>query len=83
MLAEGFGDKELLFHVLLVPFARLDGDTGGKLAIALLNAASAALLARQAVRAIGPWGLLVPAWLVVNTTSLLPGTLTAALETAS
>ena len=66
VMAEGFGDKELLFHVLLIPFARLDGDTGGKLAIALLNAAIAALLARQAVRAIGPWGLLVPAWLLFS-----------------
>lgn len=66
VMAERFGDKELLFHVLLIPFARMDGDTGGKLAIALLNAAIAALIARQAVRAIGPWGLLVPVWLLFS-----------------
>jgi len=66
VMAERFGDKELLFHVLLIPFARLDGDTGGKLAIALLNAAIAAMLARQAVRALGPWGLLLPVWLLFS-----------------
>jgi hypothetical protein len=66
VMAEHFGDKELLFHVLLIPFGRLDGDSGGKLAIALLNAAIAALIARRAVRAIGPWGLLVPAWLLFS-----------------
>jgi hypothetical protein len=66
VMAEHFGDKELLFHVLLIPFARMDGDTGGKLAIALLNAAIAALLARQAVRAVGPWGLLLPVWLLFS-----------------
>jgi hypothetical protein len=66
VMAEGFGDKELLFHVLLVPFARGDGDAGGKLAIALFNLAIAALVARLAVRAIGPWGLLVPVWLLFS-----------------
>jgi hypothetical protein len=66
VMAEHFGDKELLFHVLLIPFARMGGDTGGKLAIALLNAAIAAVIARHAVRALGPWGLLVPAWLLFS-----------------
>ncbi len=55
------GDKEILFHLLLVPFvALMDPSRGGVLALALLGAAIATVLARDARAAIGPWGLAVP-----------------------
>src|SRR5437762_3176758 len=58
---DGFGDKEVLFHVLLMPFARLaDPTRGGVVALALLGALVAAVLAHQATAAIGRWGLAVP-----------------------
>jgi len=58
------GDKELLFHLLLMPFASLlDTPVGGRLALALLNAALAVTIARLAMRAIGWWGVAVPVWL--------------------
>ncbi len=61
VMHDGFGDKELLFHVLLVPFvALMDPTRGGVLALALLGAAIAALLAHDARAAIGPWGLAIP-----------------------
>src|SRR5438093_466044 len=61
IMHDGFGDKELLFHVLLMPFARLaDPARGGVVALALLGALVAAVLAHQATAAIGRWGLAVP-----------------------
>src|SRR5437016_1057610 len=61
IMHDGFGDKELLFHVLLMPFARLaDATRGGVVALALLGALVAAVLAHQATAAIGRWGLAVP-----------------------
>jgi hypothetical protein len=61
ILGDGFGDKELLFHVLLMPLARLaDPTRGGVIALALLGALIAAVLAHQATAAIGRWGLAVP-----------------------
>lgn len=67
LMHEGFGDKELLFHALLAPFAGR-GDPaaaalGGRWALALLNALLAGALALFGVRALGAWGLVVP-WLV-------------------
>ncbi|CAB1059580.1 hypothetical protein D1BOALGB6SA_4342 [Olavius sp. associated proteobacterium Delta 1] len=60
----GFGDKELLFHALLMPFVRwLPSELGGKLALALLNALTAAVLANLSIRSIGKWGVFVPVWL--------------------
>jgi len=54
-----FGDKEILFHLLLIPFAH-DGDaTRGRLAIALWNALIAGAITWMAVDALGPWGALV------------------------
>ena len=65
LMREGFGDKELLFHLLLAPFAALpDPLAGGRLALALLWAALAAAVAGLATRAVGWWGALVPLWLV-------------------
>ena len=61
IMYDGFGDKELLFHVLLVPFAVLsDPTTGGFIALALLGALVAAALAHGAVAAIGRWGIAIP-----------------------
>ena len=45
-LLHEFADKELLFHLLLVPFTGAEGSTaGGRWALAALNAAVAAALA--------------------------------------
>ena len=55
-MRHGFGDKEILFHVLLMPFARGDG---GRIAIALLNAILAGVITWLAVEAIGAWGAAV------------------------
>ncbi|HKU37816.1 MAG TPA: hypothetical protein VJR89_06710, partial [Polyangiales bacterium] len=61
VLGEHYGDKELLFHVLLVPFVLLtDPELGGKLALALLCAALALSLGELARRALGRVGWLVP-----------------------
>lgn len=60
----GFGDKEFLFHLLLIPFVQwLPPEWGGKIALALLNAIVAAIIANISIRAIGKWGLFVPVWI--------------------
>src|SRR5213593_5253160 len=54
IMHDGFGDKEFLFHVLLIPFARLgDPTTGAFMALAGFSAVVAALLAGAGLRAIG------------------------------
>jgi hypothetical protein len=46
LMHEGFGDKDFLFHVLLIPFAALkDPMSGGFVALAALNAGLATMLA--------------------------------------
>ncbi|MEO8036586.1 MAG: hypothetical protein ABI837_19265, partial [Acidobacteriota bacterium] len=63
LLAAG-GDKELLFHLVLIPFVTLvDPAVGGRLALALLNASVATILAWRATKSLGLPGLLVPALL--------------------
>ncbi len=53
-----FGDKEVLFHLLLAPFADTESATaGGRFALALLNALVAAAVAFLGVSAAGRWGL--------------------------
>ena len=60
-LLHEFGDKEVLFHLLLAPVAdTADPSAGGRWALALLNAALAATLAALGFAAIGRWGLLTP-----------------------
>lgn len=57
-------DKDFLFHLLLMPFATLgDAAIGGRIALALGNAAIATVIALYAVRAIGPLGYAIPLWL--------------------
>jgi hypothetical protein len=69
IMHDGFGDKEFLFHVLLVPFVTLgDPSRGGLLALAVFNAAVATVLAHAGLRAIGRWGFVVP--LLVYATSM-------------
>lgn len=63
ILREG-ADKDFLFHLLLVPFATFsDAAIGGRIALALGNAAVATVIAVYAVRAIGPLGYAIPLWL--------------------
>ncbi len=66
LLGEGWGDKELLFHGLLAPFAAGgDAEAGGRTALALLDALVLTGLGLFCRRAVGNWGLLIPLWLVV------------------
>ena len=61
VLHEGFGDKEVLFHALLAPFAR--GETpeiGGRWALAFWNALVIVVMAAVGRRLAGNWGLLAP-----------------------
>jgi hypothetical protein len=71
-MADGFGDKELLFHVVLAPFAGLARDPvrGGQIALAVLLAALFATLSVAARRALGGWAILLPWWLAFASTEL-------------
>lgn len=60
-LGRHYGDKEWLFHSLLMPFASgHDPQLGGQLALALLCAALAWTLGYLGMRALGRYGALVP-----------------------
>ncbi len=67
LMHDGFGDKELLFHQILRPFAAwMDPTDGGRLALALFDAALAALLAWLGIElAASSWGALLPLGLVL------------------
>ncbi len=67
-LGPGFGDKELLFHLLLAPFTLADPEAGGRLALALLDALVVAAVAHLGIRTLGWWGLALPFWLLVSAT---------------
>ena len=67
LLAEQFGDKEFLFHIALIPFASwMDPSLGGRLALALLGAGVLASIGYLSLRAIGPWGVMIPLWLALG-----------------
>ncbi len=72
LMHEGFGDKELLFHQVLRPFAAwMDPTDGGRLALALFDAALAALLAWLGMGlAASSWGALLPLGLVLASAEL-------------
>ena len=71
LMHQGFGDKELLFHLLLAPFAALpDPLLGGRLALALLDALALAIVGWLAWRAVGRWGLLVPFFMALGSEEL-------------
>ena len=60
-LYEGFGDKEVLFHLFLAPFAAGDSpEVGGRWALAFWNALVVVVLAAVGRRLAGSWGLLAP-----------------------
>ncbi len=60
----GGADKDLLFHLLLMPFAAApDAAIGGRVALAMLNATLATIVGVLASIAIGDVGFLVPLWL--------------------
>ena len=64
LMADTFGDKELLFHWLIAPFARLfEGPAAGRWALSFLIGLVFAALAWLSMRAVGRLGLIVP-WLV-------------------
>ncbi len=83
VMAAGFGDKELLFHLLLIPFVKLGGTAGGKLAIAVFASLLALQIARLAVRALGVLGALVPLWLFLTAADLVNRLLRLRPETLS
>jgi len=61
VFAKSLGDKEVLFHVFLMPFSTLlPGEVGGRVALALISAAIATLLARAGLATCGRGGLLLP-----------------------
>lgn len=61
VMNENYGDKEFLFHLVVSPFTLLfSGDTGGKIALAVFNAAIASTLCYFCIRAVGLWGGFVP-----------------------
>jgi|CXWL01.1.fsa_nt_gi hypothetical protein len=67
-----YGDFQLLFHLLLVPFASLaNAELGGAIALALLDGTIFTLLGLAGARAIGRWGWLLP--LAVYATSTEAG----------
>lgn len=67
VMHDGFGDKDFLFHMLLLPAAALrDPVVGAKLTIAALNATILTSLALFARRAAGPLGLAMPALALVG-----------------
>jgi hypothetical protein len=71
LMHQGFGDKELAFHLLLAPFAAMpDPLFGGRLALSLLDALVLTSLGALACRAVGRWGLLVPFGLVLASNEL-------------
>src|SRR5688572_5784877 len=69
VFGEGWGDKEFLFHVFLIPFAGGDLLFGAKLALSVLNGITAGLLAWIGVRHAGRAGWLVPLLAVAMTTA--------------
>ena len=60
-MAGGFGDKELLFHVLLMPFVAVSRSTAaGKVALVLLNGVIGAVIARLFSPLLGRFAVLLP-----------------------
>ena len=60
-LFDGFGDKEVLFHLSLAPFAGGESpEIGGRWALAFWNALVVVVLAGVGRRLAGPWGLAAP-----------------------
>jgi hypothetical protein len=70
VMRHGFGDKDLLFHLLLAPFtAAFDPLFGGKILIAGLTALILGTLALSASEALGPSGTWLPVLLLFGSLS--------------
>jgi hypothetical protein len=70
VMRHGFGDKDLLFHLLLAPFtAAFDPLFGGKVLIAGLTALILGTLALSASEALGPSGMWLPVLLLFGSLS--------------
>ena len=59
-LADRYGDKELIFHLVLRPFARGADIEGGKWALAVMNGLVAAAVAAAAAHRLGPAAAALP-----------------------
>ena len=71
-LFDGFGDKEVLFHLLLAPFAAGEfPEIGGRWALAFLNALVVVVMAFVGHRLAGPWGLTAPIWVYLGSFDFL------------
>ena len=67
LLHDRYGDKELLFHVGLMPFVgNGTSTTGGRVALALIGAALLALVSHLGARMVGPWGLVLGPFLLLT-----------------
>ncbi|MCA1732270.1 MAG: hypothetical protein LC732_01550, partial [Acidobacteria bacterium] len=72
ILGETYGDKEFLFHQLLVPFAGwMDPAVGGRLALAFFNALIFAVIGVIARSSVGNWGVVVPLFLYLTAGSFI------------
>ena len=72
ILGEAYGDKELIFHLLLVPFAGwMDPVVGGRLALAFFNALIFAVIGLIARNTVGNWGIVVPLFLYLTAGSFI------------
>lgn len=72
ILGETYGDKELLFHLLLIPFAGwMDPVVGGRLALAFFNALIFAVTGVVARSALGNWGVVVALFLYLTAGSFI------------
>lgn len=63
LLSNG-ADKDLLFHIVLMPFASAgDAAIGGRIALAAFNATLATIIGWLAFESIGALGFVLPIWL--------------------
>ena len=71
LLRDGYGDKELLFHLALVPLVKvLPPLWAGRVALSLFAGLIAGLLAFFASRFLDRWAFLFPFWLFFASTEL-------------
>lgn len=65
VMGEAYGDKELLFHIALLPFVHGDAATGGRVALAAFGAGVLTTVGWIASRYAGSWGWALPWWLLL------------------
>lgn len=65
VMHDEYGDKEILFHLALMPFVTMtDPAVGGRIALAMFGGLLATVLALLFTRHLGWIGLLIPWWLL-------------------